>query len=717
MSQPRGFLRLCLFLLAASFSQSAAAELYALSVDRATSTARLAEVDAASGSLTTIGTGLADMGPLAPGALAQDPVAQQLFAVGPDPTLAGRLRLYRFDLPSGNGLLIGTFGSGDRILGLHYERASQRLIALLAAADAQLRLVSIDRASAVATTINSGVRAFIDPGTAVANGSFYFVGRSTSDAASARSLYALSTSASAQTTTALAAGTRFAALVTHPVTGQLFALQQSVSVAPLVASFQLASVSPAGAITPIGAGINNCCAVALDTAAIEGDALRVVARNPTNVSISALSLLSLDLGTGTGSFSTATLPTTQTTQGLFDSNKGIANSTTTITAIVPSPVTIGQSYVVNVSVNSLASPITGTVVVTDGIGGSCNIVLPATSCSLTATQVGPLTITASYGGSPTILPSMDTENLVVNQAISSIALSSAPNPSTVTQTYAVTAVLTGFQPTGTIAVTDGLGGSCNIVIPATSCQLSGGTVGPRTLTATYPGDVNNSPAMATAMHTVIQAVTSISLSSAPNPSVVGQPYTVTAVVTGLSPTGTVAVTDGLGASCNIVLPATMCTLNSVHAGPRTLNASYSGDANNQPSSATLLHTVNRATSTTVLSANPNPVAPLAAVTLSVSVNGFGAVTGTVSISASGVPVAGCQNLPIVAGIAQCITNFSTPGQIPLLATYSGDADNLPSTGALVLGVSGSAIPALSWQAMAVLMLALSGFAAVALRSR
>jgi hypothetical protein len=117
-----------------------------------------------------------------------------------------------------------------------------------------------------------------------------------------------------------------------------------------------------------------------------------------------------------------------------------------------------------------------------------------------------------------------------------------------------------------------------------------------------------------------------------------------------------------------------------------------------------------------LTANPIPAAPGAPILLSATVTGGSAgLTGTVSISAGGVPIATCQNLPVNAGLAECTTSFSAPGQIALLASYSGDADDLPSTGALNLGVLLLSIPTLGGSAKALLVLLLGMLGVLALR--
>ena len=97
------------------------------------------------------------------------------------------------------------------------------------------------------------------------------------------------------------------------------------------------------------------------------------------------------------------------------------------------------------------------------------------------------------------------------------------------------------------------------------------------------------------------------LSSSANPASAGSPVTLTASVTGSSPTGSVSLADGgsalagctslaLSGSGNTVTAA--CTTSSLAAGTHSLVASYSGDAANAPSSsAALSQVINTTTGT------------------------------------------------------------------------------------------------------------------------
>ncbi len=90
------------------------------------------------------------------------------------------------------------------------------------------------------------------------------------------------------------------------------------------------------------------------------------------------------------------------------------------------------------------------------------------------------------------------------------------------------------------------------------------------------------------------------LSSSANPATAGAPVTLTASVTGASPTGSVSLADGgsaLSGCTGLALSGSgstataACTTSSLAAGTHSLVATYSGDAANAPSSSTTLSQV------------------------------------------------------------------------------------------------------------------------------
>ncbi|MCK4580672.1 MAG: Ig-like domain repeat protein, partial [Dehalococcoidia bacterium] len=198
------------------------------------------------------------------------------------------------------------------------------------------------------------------------------------------------------------------------------------------------------------------------------------------------------------------------------------------------------------------------------------------------------------------------------QADTTTTLSSNVNPSVFGQSVTFVATVTvlggGTQtPSGTVTFYDGetsLGPSTLASSAPYQAVLNVSTlsVGQHAITAEYGGDADTNPSTSDPLYqTVNKANTTLLITSdTPDPSLTGQTYTVSGTVSAASPgsgtpTGTVMVTDGAGASCaaNLASGAWSCKLSSLGPqGSKTLTAVYEGDENFNGSSDTESHTVN-----------------------------------------------------------------------------------------------------------------------------
>jgi IPT/TIG domain len=90
-----------------------------------------------------------------------------------------------------------------------------------------------------------------------------------------------------------------------------------------------------------------------------------------------------------------------------------------------------------------------------------------------------------------------------------------------------------------------------------------------------------------------RAPTSLALTSSPNPSVVGQPVTFTARITGNSPTGTVTFTynNAIIGTATLVSGVATLKVSSLPVGSDAVSASYPGDANNAADPEMLIQVV------------------------------------------------------------------------------------------------------------------------------
>ncbi len=254
----------------------------------------------------------------------------------------------------------------------------------------------------------------------------------------------------------------------------------------------------------------------------------------------------------------------------------------------------------------------GAVTFYDGASVIGTVALSAGQASVTTSTLatGVRSITASYAGdwgnaasTSASLSHTVTEGRGPSTTV--LTLGAGPNPSYPGQAITLTATVTGSgTPTGDVTFQDGasvlgtvaLDGAGQASLPTSALAL-----GAHSLTAEYAGDPANQPGTSAPLdHTVAEtrAVSTVSLGSSANPSVIGVPVTFTATVTGSGvPSGVVTFKEGateLGTgACDGSGRARITIALYDPAGARTLTAEYAGDSNNRPgTSAPLSQTVN-----------------------------------------------------------------------------------------------------------------------------
>lgn len=279
-------------------------------------------------------------------------------------------------------------------------------------------------------------------------------------------------------------------------------------------------------------------------------------------------------------------------------------------------------------------------------------------------------------------------------------LSSSANPSQVGQPVAVTAQVVGMQGN---PVT---GGSVNfringaafagnpVAVNATGQAVLPGTAVPaaagrHTFEATYNPDAAHAGGASTAnvlTQNIVQATSTVAVSSSSNPSVAGSNVTFVATVTSVTPNPGGNLTFSVDGSAQppVALSGNQAsfTTASLSPGNHTVLAAYSGNGSVEASNGTLTQRVLApATATLTSSAEPSEFGQ--PVTLIATVAGAGpAPTGTVEFqwgSASlGAPVAltnGTARLDVPA--ANLTVGFHAAS-----FSYSGDANYAPVTATL-----------------------------------
>jgi subtilisin-like proprotein convertase family protein len=188
--------------------------------------------------------------------------------------------------------------------------------------------------------------------------------------------------------------------------------------------------------------------------------------------------------------------------------------------------------------------------------------------------------------------------------------------------------------------------------------------------------------------------TTTTLTSASNPSTVGQPVTFTATVTAAgtpATAGSVQFADGataLGGPVPVASDGTATlTTSALTAGTHAMTATYAGATGFATSSGALSQVVNQAATTTALTSSVNPAAPAQAVTFTATVTSSAGpvATGTVTFSDGGTALG--APVPVDAsGQATFTTSTLTSGTHTILAEYGGDATSAPSSASLTQDV-------------------------------
>jgi hypothetical protein len=380
-------------------------------------------------------------------------------------------------------------------------------------------------------------------------------------------------------------------------------------------------------------------------------------------------------------------------------------STATTVASSANPSVFGQAVTLTatVTVNAPgAGTPTGTVTFRDGatsLGtGTLNVSGQATFTTSTL-AAGSRSITAVYGGDSSFSASMSAAMTeTVNKATTATTVASSANPSVfgqaVTFTAAVTEIVPGAAPGGTVTFRDGtttLGtGTLNASGQATftTATLS---VTSHSITASYGGDSSfGASASAALAQMVAPASTSTTVTTPVTLSAFGQAVTFTATVMAGAPgagtpTGTVTFQDGtttLGTgTLNAARQATFTT-SALSAGAHAVTASYNGSGNfGASTSAALTQTVTPASTTTTITSSPSSSVSGRAVTFTatvrVSAPGAGTPTGTVTFL-DGTTTLGTGTLN-AARQAMFATTLLAVGTHSITAVYGGDSSFNAST--------------------------------------
>jgi uncharacterized repeat protein (TIGR02543 family) len=379
---------------------------------------------------------------------------------------------------------------------------------------------------------------------------------------------------------------------------------------------------------------------------------------------------------------------------------------------------IAVSYTVAAIAPGSGTP-SGDVMVEDSDGNSCTGPAPSGGCVITPALAGGKVFTVTYAGDSNYHSSVGTDSYTVNRASSRITITShtprgAPIGVPLTVSYTVAASLEpGLgPPPGVVTVTLYHEiAQCTGLAPTGSCVLTP-TIAQGTLVqAHYSGALNFEPSEDSAAH-LVQGPglgTDVTITAhTPHPSMTGQPVVVSYTVaptasTSLSPSGAVIVQDDEGNRCTADVAAGGCILTPASAGARTLSAIYAGDPYFTGNYASVAHHVDRADTTTSISAHlpePSTVGHPVEITFRVEVEapGSGAPSEDVTVSDGDGNTCTAR-----ATAGSCTLTPTEPGVKTLTAVYAGEANFNASRGTTTHEVNDVPVAGLTARADAVLV--------------
>jgi N-acetylneuraminic acid mutarotase len=205
-----------------------------------------------------------------------------------------------------------------------------------------------------------------------------------------------------------------------------------------------------------------------------------------------------------------------------------------------------------------------------------------TTASLQNLTPGPAMLTVFVNG----IPSLSRAISVTSPSTTAVTSST---PSVVAgQSLTFVATVTGNSPTGTVQFKDGVANlSGPVTVVQGAAQLSTTaliTAGTHAITAVYSGDAFNAGSASSVLNQIVtQTTAQVGVSASPSNAQPGQPVTLTATVTGVSPGGTVQFrVNGInvGSPVAVINGVASLIITSLPAGSDSITAVYSGDANN-----------------------------------------------------------------------------------------------------------------------------------------
>lgn len=392
-------------------------------------------------------------------------------------------------------------------------------------------------------------------------------------------------------------------------------------------------------------------------------------------------------------------------------NPADAGATVTFTVIIAA----ASSTTPNVAITGAVNLMDGATVVGTGSLAALGTGSATASVSIPVSSlaIGSHAISAIYAGDTNYAASTSSAvSEVITLATSGNRLQASATTLVATKPVTLTATLSsnGGTPTGNVTFLDGATaiGSGNLVNGIANITTAMLAVGSHTITAVYGGDTKNGASTSNAVSITIQAATTkVGLTPSQSPTSFGQPFTLTAAVSGTGgvPTGSVTFSDGGAALQTITLINGVATFttSTLADGSHTFTASYGGDANDLAgTSSPLVVSVLQTIDISVTSTSPNPAIArsnvhfVATITAKQGIQPSGSVTFKDGATVLGTGV-------INASTATFDTAALSVGTHAIVAVYAGDGSTesfvsaaysqIINAAGVTVGIASSANPA------------------------
>jgi hypothetical protein len=275
------------------------------------------------------------------------------------------------------------------------------------------------------------------------------------------------------------------------------------------------------------------------------------------------------------------------------------------------------------------------------------------------TDAGTYTVRADFAGNDDYKPASDTKSITIEKADASVSITWAAS-----QTY-------NGNPHPASAVVDGVGGEANLA-PAAELTYYGGddtsgtalaaaptNAGTYTALAGFAGNDNYNPAAATKTIMIDKADASVSVSWADPQTYDGDPHPATGSVSGVGIPAENLGAPGFSYYNGSDTTGTALPGAPTDAGTYTVRADFAGNGNYEPASATATITIEKASSTTLVTC---PV--------SVTFNGLAQEPCSASVTGAG----GLNQSPSLT-----YSDNTNAGTATASASFAGDANHKPSS--------------------------------------